>query len=214
MAAPNVAKSSCDHVHSSAEEFRTVYPCSGTGAALCFTQQSMRSIINRCHRKNLCALAVTKHQHVRVNLFSCAASTVTAGQSVAAAILEDGVDLPHGGGRIAFETFESNVLFVLRFMIDCGVVGGCWVSAPAGKYEVGGKGDRGMLSTCQIDIHLNYRCVPLQLASGESMIACGPTNPCAAAERARSACCRCPQSHLLPVQPRDIVRESCLHVNT
>lgn len=78
----------------------------------------------------------------------------------AAAILEDGVDLPGGAGRIAFETFESNVLFVLRFMIDCGVVGGCWVSAPAGQYEVGGTEDRAKLSTCQIDVHLNYKCDP------------------------------------------------------
>lgn len=78
----------------------------------------------------------------------------------AAAILEDGVDVPGGAGRIAFETFESNVLFVLRFMIDCGVVGGCWVSAPAGKYEVGGTKERAMLSTCQIDIHLNFKCDP------------------------------------------------------
>lgn len=87
--------------------------------------------------------------------------------TTARTILEDGVDLPHGGGRIAFETFESNVLFVLRFMIDCGVVGGCWVSAPAGKYEVGGQGDRGMLSTCQIDIHLNYKDLVAHEAVGQ-----------------------------------------------
>ena len=81
-------------------------------------------------------------------------------QRRAAAILEDGVDVPGGAGRVAFETFESNVLFVLRFMIDCGVVGGCWVSAPEGKYELGGTPDRAMLSTCQIDVHLNFQCEP------------------------------------------------------
>ena len=69
------------------------------------------------------------------------------------------MDVPHVG-RLSFSTFESNVLFVLRFMIDTGVVGGSWVSAHAGKYAVGGTGSnctRSKLSTCQIDIHLSYR---------------------------------------------------------
>lgn len=64
-------------------------------------------------------------------------------------------------GRMSFSTFESNVLFVLRFMIDTGVVGGCWITAQAGKYSVaggGGNSTRPKLSTCQIDIHMNYRC--------------------------------------------------------
>ena len=33
-----------------------------------------------------------------------------------------------------FTTFESNVLFALRFMIDHDVVGGNWVELPAGQY--------------------------------------------------------------------------------
>ena len=74
--------------------------------------------------------------------------------------MEDGVDVPQTG-RLSFATFESNVLFVLRFMIDTGVVGGSWVTAHAGKYTVGGGSNstRIKLSTCQIDIHLSYRCV-------------------------------------------------------
>lgn len=64
-------------------------------------------------------------------------------------------------GKLAFSTFESNVLFVLRFMIDTGVVGGSWVTVHAGKYAVGGgssNSKRSKLSTCQIDLHLSYRC--------------------------------------------------------
>jgi DNA polymerase elongation subunit (family B) len=61
--------------------------------------------------------------------------------------------------RITFETFESNVLFVLRYMIDAGIVGGGWVSAPAGRYQIGGQNGRPKLSTCQLDLHMNYRCV-------------------------------------------------------
>jgi DNA polymerase delta subunit 1 len=66
--------------------------------------------------------------------------------------------------RVQFDTYESNVLFVLRYMIDAGVVGGCWVSVPAGKYDIGGKNGRPKLSTCQLDLHLNYGCVPLPLS--------------------------------------------------
>jgi DNA polymerase elongation subunit (family B) len=73
--------------------------------------------------------------------------------------MEDGVDVDQIG-KMNFSTFESNVLFVLRFMIDTGVVGGSWVTAHAGKYSVGGgsKNKRTKLSTCQIDIHLSFRC--------------------------------------------------------
>ena len=35
---------------------------------------------------------------------------------------------------LTFQTFESNVLYTLRFMVDRGVVGGNWVELPAGCY--------------------------------------------------------------------------------
>ena len=89
------------------------------------------------------------------NVAQCVASVESH-----AGLLEDGVELGRLGlPRTAFDTFESNVLFVLRYMIDAGVVGGGWVSAPAGKYHVGGAGgSRAKMSTCQLDLHLSYRC--------------------------------------------------------
>ncbi|XLT09012.1 hypothetical protein HN51_054805 [Arachis hypogaea] len=35
----------------------------------------------------------------------------------------------------SFMTYESNVLFALRFMIDCNIAGGNWIEIPAGKYK-------------------------------------------------------------------------------
>uniref|UniRef100_A0A0E0F356 DNA polymerase n=1 Tax=Oryza meridionalis TaxID=40149 RepID=A0A0E0F356_9ORYZ len=35
----------------------------------------------------------------------------------------------------SFLTYESNILFALRFMIDCNIVGGNWIEVPAGKYS-------------------------------------------------------------------------------
>jgi DNA polymerase delta subunit 1 len=74
-------------------------------------------------------------------------------------VVEDGIDVPGLAGRHIFESFESNVLFVLRFMIDSGVVGGSWVSVKPGKYDVGGSPGRPKLSHCSVDVHLNYRYV-------------------------------------------------------
>ena len=33
-----------------------------------------------------------------------------------------------------YQTFESNILFILRFKIDCGIGGASWVGLPKGKY--------------------------------------------------------------------------------
>lgn len=72
----------------------------------------------------------------------------------------------------SFMTFESNVLFALRFMIDCNIVGGNWIEVPAGKYKKSAKN----LSYCQLEfdclyphvlstLHLLYRLVPTMFIS-------------------------------------------------
>uniref|UniRef100_A0A0D9XPV7 DNA polymerase n=1 Tax=Leersia perrieri TaxID=77586 RepID=A0A0D9XPV7_9ORYZ len=49
-------------------------------------------------------------------------------------ILERGIAI-EGLGSKSFLTYESNILFALRFMIDCNIVGGNWIEVPAGKYR-------------------------------------------------------------------------------
>lgn len=49
-------------------------------------------------------------------------------------------------------TYESNVLFALRFMIDCNVVGGNWIEVPAGKYRKTSKS----FSNCQLEFDCLY----------------------------------------------------------
>lgn len=47
---------------------------------------------------------------------------------IRAAILEQGVSLPCLDDQVrSFLTYESNVLFALRFMVDTDIVGGNWV---------------------------------------------------------------------------------------
>ncbi|KAJ8765388.1 hypothetical protein K2173_012085 [Erythroxylum novogranatense] len=66
-------------------------------------------------------------------------------------ILDKGIHID-GLGTKSFMTYESNVLFALRFMIDCNIVGGNWIEIPAGKYN---KTSR-TLSYCQLEFDCLY----------------------------------------------------------
>ncbi|XP_068647384.1 DNA polymerase delta catalytic subunit-like isoform X2 [Aristolochia californica] len=71
-------------------------------------------------------------------------------------ILERGIQI-EGLGSKSFLTYESNVLFALRFMIDCNIVGGNWIEVPAGKYKKAMKS----MSYCQLE----FDCLYSQLVS-------------------------------------------------
>ncbi|XP_022843292.1 DNA polymerase delta catalytic subunit [Olea europaea var. sylvestris] len=49
-------------------------------------------------------------------------------------ILDRGIQID-GLGMKSFMTYESNVLFALRFMIDRNIVGGNWIEVPVGKHK-------------------------------------------------------------------------------
>lgn len=57
-----------------------------------------------------------------------------------------------GLGSKSFLTYESNILFALRFMIDCNIVGGNWIEVPAGKYMKMTKS----MSYCQLELDCLY----------------------------------------------------------
>ncbi|TVU01031.1 hypothetical protein EJB05_53512 [Eragrostis curvula] len=61
-------------------------------------------------------------------------------------ILERGITI-EGLGSKSFLTYESNILFALRFMIDCNIVGGNWIEVPAGKYRKAAR----VMSYCQLE---------------------------------------------------------------
>lgn len=67
-------------------------------------------------------------------------------------ILDRGIQID-GLGMKSFMTYESNVLFALRFMIDCNIVGGNWIEVPAGKYKTAKHS-----SYCQLEFHCLYPC--------------------------------------------------------
>ena len=62
-----------------------------------------------------------------------------------------------------YSTFESNIEFVVRFMVDTGLVGCGWVSLQPHKYEI----RKDKLSRCQIEIDVEYRNVNCLAPEGD-----------------------------------------------
>ncbi|RDB23547.1 DNA polymerase delta catalytic subunit [Hypsizygus marmoreus] len=56
--------------------------------------------------------------------------------------------------RYIVPTYESNIAYTLRFMIDTKVVGMNWIEVPAGKYSI--VSDAGKRSHCQLEINVRY----------------------------------------------------------
>ncbi|KAA3486830.1 DNA polymerase delta catalytic subunit [Gossypium australe] len=77
-------------------------------------------------------------------------------------ILDRGIQID-GLGMKSFITYESNVLFALRFMIDCNIVGGNWIEIPAGKYKKTAKN----MSYCQLEFDCLYSGLISHAPEGE-----------------------------------------------
>ena len=69
-------------------------------------------------------------------------------------VLDDGVQVS-GVGVIRGQTYESNVPFVLRFMIDNEISGADWVELPAGTYDVHEAKDHTSRCTLEVDVFFN-----------------------------------------------------------
>lgn len=85
-------------------------------------------------------------------------------------ILEQGVYIESLNMSRGFTTYESNVLFALRFMIDHDVVGGNWVELPAGVHTYQGPASSNKLSHCQMEAHIH--CSKLVSHKPEGMLEC------------------------------------------
>lgn len=65
-------------------------------------------------------------------------------------LLEKGNVMIPTFARAEMQTYESNIQFALRFMIDYKIVGASWIKCPAGKYQV--VPDQEKISRCQYEI--------------------------------------------------------------
>lgn len=74
--------------------------------------------------------------------------------SASKSIIEQGLHLQWLGKTLLGPTYESNVPYALRYMIDASIVGGNWVELPAGNYSVVPSSSAEHVSHCQIEAHV------------------------------------------------------------
>ncbi|XP_066276800.1 DNA polymerase delta catalytic subunit-like [Branchiostoma lanceolatum] len=79
-------------------------------------------------------------------------------------LLEQGFSCP-GYGLHGYQSFESNVDFEIRFMVDTGVIGCNWIELPPGKYRVRSGGL--MKSLAQIEVDVSWEEFVSHPAEGE-----------------------------------------------
>ena len=79
-------------------------------------------------------------------------------------VCERGLQLGRLGMK-HFHTYESNIPFVLRLMVDVGLTGGGWLTLPAGSYEM--RKESAMVSRCQLEVDVDYRAVESHESEGE-----------------------------------------------
>jgi DNA polymerase delta subunit 1 len=84
-------------------------------------------------------------------------------------MLETGFQIDSLHRAQSFTTYESHVLFALRFMIDCSITGGNWVELTAGAYRLLAQDDSRKQSHCQLEAHVNYRNIVSHPAEGASI---------------------------------------------
>ncbi|KAL8459612.1 hypothetical protein ACS0TY_036923 [Phlomoides rotata] len=77
-------------------------------------------------------------------------------------ILERGIQID-GMGTKSFMTYEGNVPFALRFMIDCNIVGGNWIEVPGGKYKKTARN----LTYCQLEFDCPFTDLISHAPEGE-----------------------------------------------
>lgn len=92
------------------------------------------------------------------NLISAAKGLVESGQV--------GLEWLPNSGYLRGPTYETNVPYALRYMIDKSIVGGNWVELPPGAYSLA-SGGYGSVTHCQIEAHVNYSSVISHPCEGE-----------------------------------------------
>uniref|UniRef100_T1JE16 DNA polymerase n=1 Tax=Strigamia maritima TaxID=126957 RepID=T1JE16_STRMM len=78
-------------------------------------------------------------------------------------LLGAGIDIPGYGNR-AFDSFESNIDFEIRFMVDSNVVGCSWIELLPNKYKIR---KNSLMSRCQIEVDVSIDDFIAHLPEGE-----------------------------------------------
>jgi DNA polymerase delta subunit 1 len=119
------------------------------------------SIINYRDRAPCYVLKVSIHQKESIRGFSPIRTpflqiivTLPNHIPILRKILETGFSFPDGATPMVYGTYESNLPFILRFMIDIEMGGGFWLNLVAGTYTL-----TRASSACQIEVDVSYLSV-------------------------------------------------------
>ncbi|TPX57005.1 DNA-directed DNA polymerase [Powellomyces hirtus] len=83
--------------------------------------------------------------------------------SAAKRAFTQGIEVP-GFGKVACDTYESNIPYPLRFMIDTKIQGASWVELPPSSYQI--RTDNA-ISSSQIEIDVHYSDIRAHQPEGE-----------------------------------------------
>jgi DNA polymerase delta subunit 1 len=76
-------------------------------------------------------------------------------------VFKEGFHVQGLGNVSCSQTFESNIPFPLRFMIDAQIQGGSWMELPKASYTM--RGFSSKTSSCQIEVDIWYALYPCPL---------------------------------------------------
>jgi len=80
-------------------------------------------------------------------------------------IMDEGITLPGMYESTSLQPFETNVPFVLRFMIDQEITGAGWLSLPANSYRLRPESEK--KTHCQLELDISYKEIVARKPEGE-----------------------------------------------
>ncbi len=113
-----------------------------------------------CSKKSLWGYQFGKHHpFIQVSV------TIPSLVATSRRILEQGIMMGQHGRKM-FQTYESNIAYVLRFMVDKDIRGGAWIEMPKGTYNVRSTAQK--VSHCQLEIDvMDWKTVVAHPPEGE-----------------------------------------------
>jgi DNA polymerase elongation subunit (family B) len=80
-------------------------------------------------------------------------------------IMEEGITPPGMYNSCSLQPFETNVPFVLRFMIDQDITGAGWLTMPKNAYSV--RAEAAKKTHCQIEVDISFEALVAHKCEGE-----------------------------------------------
>ncbi|XP_064816101.1 DNA polymerase delta catalytic subunit [Oncorhynchus masou masou] len=175
----------CCHVHGFAPYFYIPAPNGFTSDHLSEFKRELNSAVLKDMRSNkdnisvtVLAVDITRKESMygyhgkRIADFLCITMAMPRLIAPAKRLLEQGFKF--GPFPIqSFSSYEANIDFEIRFMVDSDVVGCCWIELPKGKYRVreermlGETDHPGKVSLCQYEVDVGWTQLISHPAEGE-----------------------------------------------